>query len=94
MLRYLTAGESHGPALVVVVEGLPAGLTVSVDAIGDELARRRLGFGRGPRMRVGGGPVAQGRIQAVGTSTAGAPQRAGRRAVAAEGEPIIRFWWI
>src|SRR3954451_19528955 len=51
MLRYLTAGESHGPALVVVVEGLPAGLTVSVEAIGDELARRRLGFGRGPRMR-------------------------------------------
>src|SRR5881392_2770964 len=51
MLRYLTAGESHGPALVVVVEGLPAGLRVTVDAIGDELARRRLGFGRGPRMR-------------------------------------------
>jgi chorismate synthase len=51
MLRYLTAGESHGPALVVVVEGLPAGLPVTVDAIGDELARRRLGFGRGPRMR-------------------------------------------
>src|SRR4051794_41905462 len=51
MLRYLTAGESHGPALVVVVEGLPAGLTVTIDAIGDELARRRLGFGRGPRMR-------------------------------------------
>src|SRR6476620_6904793 len=51
MLRYLTAGESHGPALVVVVEGMPAGLTVTVDAIGDELARRRLGFGRGPRMR-------------------------------------------
>ena len=51
MLRYLTAGESHGPALVVVVEGLPAGLAVTVDAIGDELARRRLGFGRGPRMR-------------------------------------------
>src|SRR4051812_2322535 len=51
MLRYLTAGESHGPALVVVVEGLPAGLGITVDAIGDELARRRLGFGRGPRMR-------------------------------------------
>src|SRR6476619_6954243 len=51
MLRYLTAGESHGPALVVVVEGMPAGLTVTLDAIGDELARRRLGFGRGPRMR-------------------------------------------
>ncbi len=51
MLRYLTAGESHGPALVVVVEGLPAGLAVTVEQIGDELARRRLGFGRGPRMR-------------------------------------------
>ncbi len=51
MLRYLTAGESHGPALTVIVEGVPAGLSVSVDAIGDELARRRLGFGRGPRMR-------------------------------------------
>ena len=51
MLRYLTAGESHGPALTVVVEGLPAGLPVVVEQIGDELARRRLGFGRGPRMR-------------------------------------------
>ncbi len=51
MLRYLTAGESHGPALVVVVEGMPAGLPVTVEAIGDELARRRLGYGRGPRMR-------------------------------------------
>jgi chorismate synthase len=51
VLRYLTAGESHGPALTVVVEGLPAGLPVTVDQIGDELARRRLGFGRGPRMR-------------------------------------------
>jgi len=50
-LRFLTAGESHGPALTVVVEGLPAGLPITVDAIGDELARRRLGFGRGPRMR-------------------------------------------
>ncbi len=52
MLRYLTAGESHGPALTVVVEGLPAGLSVTVEQIGDELARRRLGFGRGPRMRL------------------------------------------
>jgi chorismate synthase len=51
MLRYLTAGESHGPALVVVVEGLPAGLPITVDEIGAELGRRRLGFGRGPRMR-------------------------------------------
>ena len=51
MLRYLTAGESHGPALVVVVEGLPAGLPITIEEIADELARRRLGFGRGPRMR-------------------------------------------
>jgi chorismate synthase len=51
VLRFLTAGESHGPALVVVVEGLPAGLAVTADDIAHELARRRLGFGRGPRMR-------------------------------------------
>jgi chorismate synthase len=51
MLRYLTAGESHGKALVVVVDGLPAGLPITVEEIGAELARRRLGFGRGPRMR-------------------------------------------
>ena len=51
MLRYLTAGESHGPALVVIIEGLPAGLPLTIDEIGDELARRRLGYGRGPRMR-------------------------------------------
>lgn len=51
MLRFLTAGESHGPALVVIVEGLPAGLPVTVDAVQAELARRRLGYGRGPRMR-------------------------------------------
>ena len=51
MLRYLTAGESHGPALIVVIEGLPAGLEISAEEIGIELARRRLGYGRGPRMR-------------------------------------------
>jgi chorismate synthase len=51
MLRFLTAGESHGKALVVIVEGLPAGLPVTVEEIASELARRRLGFGRGPRMR-------------------------------------------
>ena len=51
MLRFLTAGESHGKALVVIVEGLPAGLRVTVEDVAGELARRRLGFGRGPRMR-------------------------------------------
>jgi chorismate synthase len=51
MLRYLTAGESHGQALVVIVEGLPAGLAVTVEDIQAELGRRRLGYGRGPRQR-------------------------------------------
>ncbi len=51
MLRYLTAGESHGQALVVIVEGLPAGLEITVDEIQAEMARRRLGYGRGPRQR-------------------------------------------
>lgn len=52
MLRFITAGESHGPALVAVVEGLPAGLPVLIDELGAELARRRLGFGRGGRMAI------------------------------------------
>jgi chorismate synthase len=51
VLRFLTAGESHGPALVVTVEGLPAGLPILAEDIASELARRRLGYGRGPRMR-------------------------------------------
>ncbi len=51
MLRFLTAGESHGRALVVIVEGLPSGLPLVAEEVGGELARRRLGFGRGPRMR-------------------------------------------
>ncbi len=50
MLRWLTAGESHGPALVAIVEGLPAGVEVTRDDLGRALARRRLGFGRGARM--------------------------------------------
>ena len=51
MLRFLTAGESHGRALVVIIEGMPAGLLVTAEDIQRGLARRRLGFGRGPRMR-------------------------------------------
>ena len=51
MLRYLTAGESHGQALVVIVEGLPAGLEISVEDVQIEMGRRRLGYGRGPRQR-------------------------------------------
>ena len=52
MLRFMTAGESHGQALVVIVEGLPSGLPITIEQIGAELARRRLGYGRGPRMRI------------------------------------------
>jgi chorismate synthase len=51
VLRFLTAGESHGQGLVVILEGLPAGLAVTVEDIQEELARRRLGYGRGPRQR-------------------------------------------
>ena len=52
MLRFLTAGESHGRALTVIVDGLPAGLAVAEDAIASELARRQLGYGRGRRMAI------------------------------------------
>jgi chorismate synthase len=50
-LRWLTAGESHGPALVATLEGLPAGVPVTSDLVADALARRRLGYGRGARMK-------------------------------------------
>ena len=51
MLRWLTAGESHGPALVAILEGLPAHVLITGNDITDALARRRLGFGRGARMK-------------------------------------------
>ena len=51
MLRWLTAGESHGPALVAIAEGLPAGIETSTKDIAHALARRRLGYGRGARMK-------------------------------------------
>ncbi|WP_371482970.1 chorismate synthase [Kitasatospora sp. NBC_00315] len=50
-LRWLTAGESHGPALVATLEGLPAGVPVTTELVADALARRRLGYGRGARMK-------------------------------------------
>lgn len=52
MLRYLTAGESHGPQLTAIIEGLPAGLEISVDDINAALARRQKGYGRGGRMKI------------------------------------------
>lgn len=51
-MRYLTAGESHGPELTTIIEGVPAGLTLSVEAINHELSRRQGGYGRGGRMKI------------------------------------------
>jgi chorismate synthase len=52
MLRFLTAGESHGQALVTILEGMPAGLALDFDAITTELRRRQTGYGRGRRMAI------------------------------------------
>jgi chorismate synthase len=51
MLRWITAGESHGPELIGVIEGLPAGVEILAEDVSSELARRRLGYGRGARMK-------------------------------------------
>lgn len=51
MLRWTTAGESHGQALVALIENMPAGVPVTKEEIGHQLARRRLGYGRGARMK-------------------------------------------
>ncbi|MEO7404182.1 MAG: chorismate synthase, partial [Burkholderiales bacterium] len=52
MLRFTTAGESHGPALISVLEGMPAGLPLLAEHVNDELARRQQGYGRGRRMQI------------------------------------------
>src|ERR671917_85455 len=52
MVRFLTAGESHGRALVVILEGIPAGLSIDIDAITRDLRRRQGGYGRGRRMAI------------------------------------------
>lgn len=52
MFRFLTAGESHGPCLTAVIEGLPAGISVDIERINRDLARRQQGFGRGGRMKI------------------------------------------
>ena len=51
-LRWLTAGESHGPSLTILIEGIPAGLSLSAETINDDLARRQRGYGRGGRMKI------------------------------------------
>ncbi len=52
MLRFLTAGESHGKGLIGIIEGMPSGLTISKEFINDELRRRQQGYGRGGRMKI------------------------------------------
>ena len=52
MLRFFTAGESHGPALTAIVEGFPAGVAVKPEDIDRDLARRQQGYGRGGRMKI------------------------------------------
>jgi chorismate synthase len=52
MLRFLTAGESHGQCLTAIIEGLPAGLMIDIDEINQDLARRQQGYGRGGRMSI------------------------------------------
>ena len=52
MLRFLTAGESHGPSLTIIVEGMPARWPVDVEGINRHLARRQMGYGRGGRMKI------------------------------------------
>ena len=51
-LRFTTSGESHGPALVAILEGIPAGLKIDIEQINHELSRRQQGKGAGPRMRI------------------------------------------
>ena len=51
-MRYLTAGESHGPCLTAIVEGVPAGLKISESQINTDLARRQSGYGRGGRQKI------------------------------------------
>lgn len=52
IFRYLTAGESHGPQLSAIIEGLPAGIHLSIDVLNQDLARRQQGYGRGDRMKI------------------------------------------
>src|SRR5438309_10364662 len=86
MLRFLTAGESHGKALTAVVEGLPAGLAVSGDDINAQMLRRERGYGRRARMKPEADRVEVGAGR-VGGQTSGGPvelRSAGREARASE----------
>ena len=52
MLRYFTAGETHGKCLTVIIEGMPSGVHISLDKINEQLAKRQQGYGRGGRMLI------------------------------------------
>ncbi len=52
MIRFVTAGESHGPALIGIIEGLPAGMSLSAEMLSGDMARRKMGYGRGGRMKI------------------------------------------
>ena len=52
IFRYLTAGESHGPQLSAIIEGLPAGIHLSAETLNQDLSRRQQGYGRGDRMKI------------------------------------------
>ena len=51
-MEFVTAGESHGPALTAIVSGMPAGVSIDIDAINRDLARRQGGYGRGGRQKI------------------------------------------
>ena len=51
-MRYVTAGESHGPEEIAVIEGIPAGLHISQEDVNEQLARRQRGYGRGERQKI------------------------------------------
>lgn len=52
MLRFLTSGESHGPQLTVIIEGLPSNMKIDIDQINEEMFKRQGGYGRGRRMQI------------------------------------------
>ena len=62
-MRFITAGESHGPELTAIIEGLPAGLPLSSEEINRELARRQGGYGRGGRMKIEKDQVRKQRLE-------------------------------
>ena len=67
-MRFLTAGESHGPVLTAILEGLPAGLRLDLEKINRDLARRQQGYGRGGRMKI---ETDKAEIESVATMAGG-----------------------